>query len=87
MAMSARSAAERFRRLLATKNISIPIQDELVFLFQAMIEEIKENMEASGVESPSNGYTVTVPPSSTSPQTVNVDGTSVDGKIEKGRFR
>jgi hypothetical protein len=87
MAMSGRSAAERFRNLLAQRNINIQIQDELVFLFQAMIDEIKQNMEATGVESPSEGYTVTVPNGNNGTVTVDVDGTSISGKINKGSFR
>lgn len=87
MAMSPRSAAERYKRLLATLNINLELRQELIFLFQAMIEEIKANMEVAGVESPSDGYTVDIPDSTSLPTTVNVNGTSVNGKVEKGRFR
>lgn len=54
-------------------------------LFEGLVQEIRENLEAEGVESPSEGYTVNVP--STGGGTVNVDGISVTGTIPRGRFR
>jgi hypothetical protein len=87
MALSPRRTADRFRTALKQR-FGFDIQDVeiLTLLYQAMIDEIKEEMEARNVISPSDGYTVEIP-SSSSTVKYDVDGTSLTGEIKKGNFR
>lgn len=85
MALSGRRAADNVaRNFLQRFQIQIPEEGKqfIAALFDGMIQEIRENLEADGVESPAEGYTVTVDSS-----TVNVDGTSVTGSVPRGKFR
>jgi hypothetical protein len=89
MALSSRRATDNLVRIFQQK-FGITIQGEgrqyLEAIYEAMIQEIKANLEAEGVESPSAGYTVTVPDGAGS-ITVSVQGISVTGKVPKGKFR
>lgn len=86
MALSPRRTAERFRTSFRQKT-GFDIQDVeiLTLLYQAMIDEIKEEMEARDVISPAEGYTVEVP--AMGGGTVEVEGESLKGEIKKGNFR
>jgi len=87
MSMSAKRTAERFKEKLSRRfNITLGDVPELELLFESIIEEIQQEMEASKVVSPSNGYTVTIP-DGVGTITVPVDGTSTDGNVKKGNFR
>lgn len=88
MALSAervsRNVSELFRQ-----RFGIRIDQEgrriIEALFEGLVQEIRENLEAEGVESPSEGYSVNVP--SSGGGTVSVNGVSVTGSIPRGRFR
>lgn len=89
MALSARRTADNLARLF-NQRFGITLDGEgkqyLEAIYEAMIQEIKQNLEAEGVESPATGYTVTVP-SGTGTTTVPVDGVSITGKVPRGKFR
>ena len=89
MSMSAKRTVQRFREKLSRRfNINLGEVPELELLFESMIEEIQQEMEASKVNSPSKGYTVTIPdPDGPGTITVDVDGTSTTGDVKKGNFR
>jgi len=90
MAMSGKRTVQRFREKLSRRfNINLGDVPELELLFESLIEEIQQEMEASKVNSPSQGYTVTIPDPNNLGQdiTYDIDGTSTDGDINKGNFR
>ena len=89
MAMSGKRTVQRFREKLSRRfNINLGEVPELELLFESLIEEIQQEMEASKVNSPSEGYTVTIPdPDGPGTITVDVDGTSITGDVKKGNFR
>lgn len=90
MSMSAKRTVQRFREKLSRRfNIQLGEVPELELLFESVIEEIQQEMEAKAVISPSEGYTVTVPDGGGGggTVTVDVDGTSTTGNINKGNFR
>jgi hypothetical protein len=89
MALSSRRATDNLVRLFQQR-FGITIEGEgrqyLELIYEAMIQEIKANLEATGVESPAAGYTVTVP-TDTGSVTIDVQGISVTGTVPKGKFR
>ena len=89
MALSAKRTADTLAGIFRSR-FGITIDGEgkqyLEAIYEAMIQEIKTNLEAEGVESPATGYTVTVTTDSGS-EVIPVDGISVTGTVTRGKFR
>jgi hypothetical protein len=87
MALSPRRAAERFRSTLQSRfGFQIDDIEILTLLYQAMIDEIKEEMEAINHEIPGEGLFVEVT-TGTGTEKVKVEGESTTGQTKKGNFR
>ena len=87
MALNANRAAQNLVQIFRQRfGIRIEEVELIEAVYDALIQEIRANLEAEGVESPGEGYSVTVPTETGSVERP-VDGVSVTGRIPRGRFR